>query len=342
MLDEIQKRHLENLKEIEREELSNNKEAIELFQDYAAQRSIILEPDNFRYFQTTGVVAIYPNLLPLLNSSIAVDKEDLFDFKELCLLFEKKRFMPGYLSNSDYSIMAHPYFRRVFREINNYAPRFIDLFWSFNSANIQSYISLDLNRVRIDKSDFGYMELDTWFGAKFEKTIENISDGIVKLRPPLDLENRHIDFIFANAYSLDIKWTTKGNIKSFQLEEFKDETIKIFKNETEFYPVRYVHAEYDLSSQNFRHFDGAIHFYTKEEYFQRRDSDFNYNSKNISHIKTLSQKLFKMNGVVPVEKFIEFTSHFLTGNPLIIEYFEGKYPEQIQKILDAIRVKNAQ
>ena len=40
----------------------------------------------------------------------------------------------------------------------------------------------------------------------------------------------------------------------------------------------------------FRHFDGAIHFYTENEYLSRRDSDFNYNSKTLqtdSHSKII-------------------------------------------------------
>ncbi|OCA73963.1 hypothetical protein BBI00_06265 [Chryseobacterium arthrosphaerae] len=37
----------------------------------------------------------------------------------------------------------------------------------------------------------------------------------------------------------------KNNIKSFQAEEFKTEEIKIIKNNVEYFPVRYIHAEYE-------------------------------------------------------------------------------------------------
>ena len=337
MLDEMQQKYLQQLREEELEELTKNEETIASFKEYAAQKGVILKSQNFKYLRAIGVVAVYPNLLSYLEPTVVNDKEGLLDFKSLCATFEQKRFIPGYLSAPNFSVMAHPYFRRGFHEVNNFAPRFVELFWSFKPADIQTYISLDFDRVRIDKSGFGYMELDTWYGAKFDRNIENIPDGIIKLRPPLDLEHRHISFIFADAYSLDIKWATKDNIKSFQLEEFKDETIKIAKDGVEYYPVRYVHAEYDLNQKYFRHFDGAIHFYTEQEYFQRRDSDFNYNSKGNSQIKTLSQKLFKMNGIISVDTWIEFTCHFLTANPLTFEYFESKYPERIEEILEKIR-----
>lgn len=80
--------------------------------------------------------------------------------------------------------------------------------------------------------------------------------------------------------------------------------------------------------------------YTAEEYYGRRDSDFNYNTKESNQIKSQSEKLFKMNGVVDVETWIKFTSHFMTGNPLIFEYFEGKYPENIEEIICKMRNKN--
>lgn len=84
-------------------------------------------------------------------------------------------------------------------------------------------------------------------------------------------------------------------------------------------------------------FDGAIHLYSETEYFQRRDSDFNYNKKSQSHIKADSLKLFKMNGSVNIDSWILFSSHFFTGNPLIVEYFEGQYPKHVKEIIENIR-----
>ncbi len=46
-----------------------------------------------------------------------------------------------------------------------------------------------------------------------------------------------------------------------------------------------------------------------------------------------------MNGIVDVDNWIKFSSHFMTGNPLVFEYFEGKYPDRINEIIE-IRRKN--
>lgn len=340
-LTDMQREYLENLKKQEMEKLSENSHLIESFKKKCKKKGIELTNDNFSYIQTIGIVAQYPNIVNQLNQDVRKDKEELVKVELLDNLFRRERFVTGFYFDQDYMIMAHPFFRRGFYEKNNYAPRFIELFWAFKKPDIESFISLDFDRVRINLDSTMYMELDTWFGAKFNEDISQISDGISKLRPPLDLEESIISFFFEEAYSLDIKWDSKEGIKSFQAEEFKTEKVRISYEGREYFPVRYIHAEFDLSRNVFRHFDGAIHFYTEDEYYRRRDSGFNFNSKNGSHIKTKSLKLFKMNGEIDLKTWVEFSSHFFTGNPLIIEYFEGEYPDQIKEVIEKIRKKPA-
>ena len=153
----------------------------------------------------------------------------------------------------------------------------------------------------------------------------------------MELDKLDISMFFNEAYSLDVSWHTNNGIKTFQAEEFKTENVKLKINNSIFHPVRYLHAEYDSKNKIFRHFDGAVHLYSETEYFQRRDSDFNYNQKFQLHIKADSLKLFKMNGNVDIDSWILYSSHFFTGNPLIIEYFEGQYPEHIKEIIEKIR-----
>ena len=336
-LSDFQQGYRESLLKEEREELANHATEIKSFKTFMAGKGVTLDEKNFKYLQTIGIIVTYPNIISHLHPDLQPDKEGLFIFRDLCSDFEKRSFMNGYLYGSNFMLMAHPYFRRGFHDSNNYAPRFVEFFWNLDESNIDKYIALDKDRVRINVNNQSYMELDTWYGAKFNRNIQQIPDGIVKVRPPLDLRNSLISFFFHDAYTLDIKWTTKESIKSFQAEEFKAETVTIIKDDNKYYPVRYVHAEYDIEKGYFRHFDGAIHFYTEAEYYARRDNDFNHNAKGNSHIKTLSQKLFKMNGVVSIDAWIEFTSHFLTGNPLVFEYFEGAYPKHVNEAIQRFR-----
>lgn len=338
-LTDMQRKYLEALRLEEKEELEKNAEMISSFKRFMSKKKVALTDENFKYIHTVGLIVTYPNIVNLLYPD-EIDKESLFSFQKLCQVFEKKVFNEGCLYAENYILMASPYFRRGFHETNNYAPRFIEFFWNFSEADIETYISLDMNRVRINVDNSSYMEFDTWFGAKFNNDISQIPDGTVKLRPPVEIDESLNSFFFQNAYSLDIKWATKDHIKIFQSEEFKTDEVKIKRNDNVFYPVRYIHAEYDLDKGYFRHFDGAIHFYTETEYFNRRNSDFNYNNKNANHIKTDSQKLFKMNGKIDICKWIDFSSHFYHGNPLMFEYFEGKYPQHIEEILEKVRMNS--
>ena len=325
--------YLKQLRDEEAIELVKNSDLIENFKSFIDNKSILPEMV-FHYERPIGIVAEYNNIIGQLTSEIEQDKEGLFSWRELQSFFERKRFMSGFLSNDEYMIMAHKYFRRGYSKSNNYAPNFIDIFWGLNDENIDAYIALDINRVRINVDNGFYMERDRWFGADFNNNIRQIDDGVLKFRPPVNLDDTMIEMFFSSVYALDIMWyTTSDNIKVFQAEEFKVESYLIEKDSVIYHPVRYIHAEYDIENNSFRHFDGAIELYTSDEYFARRDKNFNHKAKGTEQIKPNSIKLFKLNGKIDVDLWIEFISHFLSGNPLVMEYFSGEYPQHIKEAL---------
>lgn len=332
-------RYTEQLTKEKELQLSLNEHRIDEFTEYCNSLDVELESQDFDYIQTTGIVASKSDILSNLLPGLVRDKDDLVSWDYLKGLINRQGQMAGYVNFDHFVAMVHPFFRRGMHSLNNYAPRFVDLFWSVMDSNIDAYIALDIDRVRINLDSNSYMEADTWFGAPFDSDIRNIPDGISKLRPPLDIEELHNSFFFGSVYSLDLKWSTKGGIKTFQALEFKRQDITIETNGVTYHPVRYIHAEFDLSKGCFRHFDGAVHLYLPEEYTQRRDFDFNYECKSLSGIKAKSKKLFKFNGEVSTDFWAEFSSHFFTGNPLIFEYFTGEYPKHINDVLNRIRAK---
>lgn len=139
-------------------------------------------------------------------------------------------------------------------------------------------------------------------------------------------------------YCLDIKWAQEGSIKTFQSLELKSENVKIEVDGVTVFPARYIHAEFDINAGTFRHFDGAMQYLSEIEYFARRDSDFNYNAKNHTQIKSQSRKLFKLNGPMQVKTWVDLVCHFLAGDPLAYEYFSGAYPRHLNEVLERIRV----
>ncbi|HEX7358791.1 MAG TPA: hypothetical protein VF270_13845, partial [Ignavibacteriaceae bacterium] len=141
-MTELQKNYLEMLREEEKEKLVNNADTISSFKKFMAQKGVMLTDENFKYFQTIGIVATFPNIVSYLHPGLVNDKEGLLNFKNLCQYFERKRFLNGYLFGDNFMLMAHPYFRRGFHRANNYGPRFVELFWNYDNPNIDTYISL--------------------------------------------------------------------------------------------------------------------------------------------------------------------------------------------------------
>ncbi len=97
-----------------------------------------------------------------------------------------------------------------------------------------------------------------------------------------------------------------------------------------------------MRSGTFRHFDGAVQYLTAAEYHARRDSDFNMPYKNSQHVKPMSKKVFKLNGSINADDWVELSSHFFAANPLMFEYFNGEYPEHIVNILEKLRALPAE
>lgn len=335
--DEMTARYFEQMEKYSRERLAAESDLIAKFTTFAASNGIALDANSFEFIQTIGIVARAPGIARKLLGPINVERDGLLSFSEIANRLSPSSRYEGCFAGPNFILMAHPCFRRAMRPFNNWAPRFIDLFWRFNAAGVEKYIALDEDRVRIDVDGSGYVECDTWFGAPFNEDVREVKVGIAKLRPPMDIDLRHIPSFFANAYCLDIKWSESDGIKSFQALEIKTEDVWMDIEDRRYFPARYLHAEFDVSANSFRHFDGAIQLFTEEEYFLRRDADFNMTMKNPAHIKARSSKVFKMNGPLETESWVEFCCHFFAANPLILEYFSGKYPDYVIEAIERIR-----
>jgi hypothetical protein len=334
---ELLARHRAALAEQARLELYRAADLIDRFTGLAASVGISLDYGAFDYIPTVGVVATAPRLATSLLGDMKPDKDGLFLFEQLVAQFPPPEFQEGYFRGASYMFMAHPCFRRAMHPFNNWAPRFVDRYWQLDLSQLDKYIALDEDRVRIDVDGPSYFEADTWYGAPFNEDIREIPPGTVKLRPPSDIEAHHIEFFFAQTYCLDIKWSESRNVKSFQALEVKTPDVWVELDGLRYYPARYLHAEFDMHANCFRHFDGAIQFLSEAEYLLRRDSDFNVNLKGREHVKARSKKMFKLNGPLATATWVELCCHFLPANPLIFEYFGGSYPQHVTDFLANVR-----
>lgn len=335
-IEELMARHRAYMEKEARDELEKASGLITRFTEFAKKIGVALEHDSFNYIQTIGIVASAPKLAKRLLGTMHTERDGLFAYDELARKLQPSEFLPGCFEGSDYIVMAHPCYRRQMHPNANWAPRFIENFWAFEKPGVKRYIAIDEDRVRINVDGSAYFEEDTWYGPPFNDDIKSIKSGVVKLRPPPDLKAEYINHFFSSAYALDVKWSEANGIKTFQALELKTEDVAVNIDGNLYHPARYLHAEFDLSTNHFRHFDGAIQYFTNGEYLQRRDSDFNMTAKNYEHIKARSKKVFKLNGPISKEDFVDLCGHFYTANPLVFEYFSGSYPDSINEILEKI------
>ena len=335
--DEMMARYFADLKEHSRARLADAADLIAEFTALAASKGIKLTEESFEFIQTTGIVAKAPGIAMALLGPVKVERDGLLSFNEIGNRFPPSPQSEGCFAGPQFILLAHPCYRRGMHTLNNWAPRFIDIFWTLNGPGIEKYIALDADRVRIDVDSGTYFEADTWYAAPFDEDIRNIKSAIGKLRPPLDLESWYISSYFSDAYCLDVKWSEADGIKTFQALEVKTERVKIEVDGQHYFPARYLHAEFDIGANCFRHFDGAIQLFTEEEYLQRRDSDFNMTLKSSAHVKARSYKVFKINGPLNTKAWVELCCHFFAANPLTFEYFNGEYPRHVTETLKKIR-----
>jgi len=330
-------RYLAGVAERARAELDKASDLIAAFTKLAALRGVALDAGAFEYIEKIGIVARAPGIARELLGPIQLERDGLCSFDDIALHLPAQRFQEGCFVGPAFMVMAHPWFRRSMDPMNNWAPRFVELFWPLAVPGVKKYIAIDEDRVRIDVDGSACFEADTWFGAPFNDDVRQVKAGTVKLRPPSDLEPRHISFFFAQAHCLDVKWADTDGVKTFQALELKTQDVQIEIEGKTYHPARYLHAEFDIAANCFRHFDGAVQFFLPDEYMQRRDSDFNMTVKNVEHVKARSKKVFKLNGPLETASWVELCCHFFAGNPLAIEYFSGAYPPHIVEVMAKIR-----
>jgi hypothetical protein len=335
--EEMVAQHRRQMLEMEAEKLRDFASLIDAFKEQAGAKGVALADLKFHYSPPLGLTASSLNLLSSLLEVKPNSRDGLYLWDDLAQALRPRQFDVGCLWGDNFGALAHPSFRRQMHPQNNWAPLFVDLFWALGASGLEKSIALDPDRVRIDVEGPRYVELDTWYGPPFNREIALIATGNVKLRPPGDLSQTRLDMFFAGAYCVDVKWAASDDIKTFQALELKTESVQIELEGASFHPARYLHAEFDLQSGTFRHLDGAVQFLSGAEYAARRDSDFNMCFKSTQHVKPRSKKMFKLNGAIAVDDWVELSSHFFAANPLMFEYFNGALPGHTQNVLDRLR-----
>lgn len=316
--------------EEEQSELESRIGEINEFISFCRYKDIFLDHNDFEYSYRTGLLAVHKDIVKKLNPELFFDKDNLIDFN---LIRQKSDFSlshSGYLFGNDFTLLASPLYRRHYHEKSNWDLSFLGRFWSYQNSQSSCYLALDVDRIRLptDKSIYG--EKDYWYGPKFNKNIATLKDDVTKFVVPNYLSSLQKNFIFHNNHAIEIKWDTKGDIKTFQLMAFQDESIKV---DGKGYPAKYLHAEFSISQKKFTHFDGAIQFFDEQSYYHVRDDYFRHEKKAKGQVKGKYIKLFKINDSLDAEVWEEMVGLYCSNNPLIQEYFTGDFSNHVHELI---------
>ena len=254
------------------------------------------------------VLSAYPELKD------RIDSDGLLHIDDALRLFD------GGIEYKGHILHYHQFLRRGFKSNPNFdfLGRFIRCYHQTKGRN-GFRIAIDHRRIMPKEYYMHIGEHDAWFGPPFDrgKLDDPNAVGLTvvkRIRPSLfDLFGTKLD-------RTEFYWSHKDGVKTFEVEEMSSES-KCFDS---YYLNRYVHSERDVNLRVLRHFDGAVKVYLKDDYSQRMATQLPKELK--SHKKV---KLFRIDGDVDIDEWIELICLFFKSNEMLIEYFN---PEQFEKM----------
>jgi|SRR5262245_9670335 len=245
----------------------------------------------------------------------------LFDQEGLLILDDRFELNDGGIFYGEFVLQYHHLLRRGYGSNPNFD--FLGAFaqYATGTGNTNQFrIAIDHSRIMERRWFELIMEKDTWFGPPFDASALDDSKAVgltVVRRNPNSLFRLDNSLLFT-----DFLWTFRDGVKTFQMEE-------VSAPEPTFGPYnfnRYLHAERDTGRGVLRHFDGAIKVYRKEDYAERVSTHLPAPARAF-----LKPKLFRIDGDIEVQKWIDLASLFMKGNEMVIEYFN---PAAFLKIFD--------
>ena len=214
----------------------------------------------------------------------------------------------------EHILLYHPYFRRVHSKLNNFNTDFIQNFVEVRKkdATLDMRIMIDPDLLGFVDTFHGYMELDYWHGPKLMgRDFSSLKDGVTVHGRGVTVEG------WSQILKTEFYTYTQDNVKTIQIEEVRDEPVKVVYEGNDVFASKYVHAQYDLNKKAFIHLGGAIRVYTVKSYEERKYLEIN-KLKNgpINRIK-----LFLIQSELNYDDWIKLVHFFFRNNPHIPEFF---------------------
>lgn len=251
-------------------------------------------------------LAAYPEL------KSKIDDEGLLVIDESFLPYD------GGIEYKGHILHYHQLLRRGFTSNPNFdfLGRLVGYYRQSRAAN-RFAVAIDHTRLMPKQFFLQLAEFDRWFGPRFD---------VSKLDDPhalgLTVHTRTRPSIFDLTNKIDrteFFWTHRQGIKSLEIEEISAADYMFGAYNIN----RYVHSERDISAHVLRHLDGAAKVYTADSYALRLSSQIPNEPRAFR-----KRKLFRIDGDISVEVWLDLIAHFFKSNEMILEYFD---PDTFQR-----------
>ena len=301
---------------------------------YLSEFTVLLKLDKERkgIFMYNGCVSYqdkgllfkhYPNFKDTLDKNGLTYLDELlakFDYLGQGIFKDK---------NSELTIFAHQYFRRNLSRHNNFHSYFLDDFIKLNpKSDVNLRIALDRDMIGFAPTFKEQMELEYWWGPKYNDNIDEIPLGVTHY------ESDERQKLFTGISGTQFWWKRDKEGMTLELEELREKPSLGVSIER--YGCRYIHSIYNSNHSDFMHFDGAIRMYDEESILNRWEQPINQAGKGTEYTK-----LFRVDGKLGLSDWKALSTNYFQDNTLLYEYFGLKHQyEEIRKELSEVDYKS--
>lgn len=248
-----------------------------------------------------------------------------FDEDGLLVIDARFQLHDGAIFYKDHVLHYHQLLRRGYMSNPNFD--FLGAFAAYQRREPKNVfrIAIDHSRLMERKWYQNLVELDTWQGPPFDASTLDDPGSV-----GLTVIGRNQKSLFAMINSLlytDFFWSCRDGIKTLQIEEVSNAQY-IFGP---YNLNRYVHTEREIGQGILRHFDGAVKVYRREDYAARVNAHLPSVTRSFT-----KPKLFRIDGNIDVQTWIDLTCLFMKGNEMVVEYFN---PEEFRRLFE-LRIRD--
>lgn len=291
-----------------------------------------LDPDGFwekaaTYYVVAAVHRIYFSFDKVVREDLDASEvlktypelRDTLDEDGLLFVDRDLVLHDGGIEHRDHMLHYHPLLRRGYTARPNFdfLGRLCRYHRETKPAN-SLRVAIDHRRIMPKEYYARIIEADTWYGPPFDPA---------KLDDPsvvgLTVVVRNKNSLFELTNHLDrteFLWSYRYGIKTFETEEISSAGYQF----DTYYLNRYVHSERAVGPGITRHLDGAVKVYLSDVYHDRVGSHLPKEARCFRKIK-----LWRIDGDIDLESWINLICFFFKSNEMLIEYFNPRAFEEM-------------